>query len=114
MSLKDQKELQTVLKHEESIKDLIGRNTVFKFEFMTDGIARYRTVTPSKDFKEYSIELFIPECGEVFCYDTFNGFLYKYQIFEVKEINRGLKNDKDELIYNQTWLEQYQHKLTNK
>ena len=122
MKQKDRLQLQTVLKHEDSIKNFIGRKTVLKFDFMSDNIAKYKTVTPIKInpnkeddinsyFVNYEIEFFVEDGRELFCYDTLSEFLDRHQIYEVFEVPMEITNlEQREIIYCQTSIEQYKYK----
>ena len=74
------------LKTEQEVIDLIGKETILKFDFMSEGLLAYDTVVPKiidGDLISYEITFFYKELKDFFCYDSLSNFLSEFQIFEL-------------------------------
>jgi len=88
---------------EKECLDLIGKDSIFKFDYACDGVLSYKSVTPTindGDYKQVTFEVFYDVSDSFFSYDTLENILYKKQLFEVKI---GEFNDTYETIYHKKY-----------
>jgi hypothetical protein len=82
--------MKTELLTEQACINFIGKNTVLKFSFASEGILEYLSVTPKTINDEYykiSLELFYESDSDFFCYDEVKKLVFKKQIFELNITN---------------------------
>jgi len=84
-----------MIKNEKQIADLIGKNTLLKFESLIEGIVTYKTVKPlTDDYKgliDYEIQFFITDEQSILLDiddldATYGSHLSDLRVFEVYEI----------------------------
>jgi len=76
---------------------LVGKDTVFEFQFMADSIMEYKTAIPQPidgEYIHYKVSLFYEELKTIFRVDTLTGFLNDFQIFELIEIHDNTTKNK--------------------
>jgi len=77
--------------------ELVGKDTVFEFQYMVDSLMEYKTVIPQlRDgyYIHYKVSLFHKTLQPIFRSDTLTGFLDAFQIFELAEIHDNTTKDK--------------------
>ena len=99
---------------EADVINLVGYETPFEFEFISEGIITFKTMIPKIILSNieqsfyYKIELFVPEDVaniDFFRVDNFENFLSKYQIHELTKIN--LEGSTIEQLYFREYDEEY-------
>lgn len=81
------------IQNEGDIINLIGYETILKFDFLSDSIMTFNTISPINidgNYVNFQIEFFIEDditSLEFFNYDSFSNFLLKYKIFRLCKIN---------------------------
>lgn len=69
---------------EKEIVKLIGEDTAFKFELISDNIISYRSIVPEKNTGNYyTVEVFLKDCPTVFDVDSLSGLLCGVKLFRV-------------------------------
>jgi len=72
---------------EQACINFLGKKTILKFSFASEGILEYKSVTPLKVNDEYlnvTVEIFYESDHDFFCYDTLDKLAFKKQIFELR------------------------------
>lgn len=86
-------ELRETLKTTEEVIALVGKDTVFEFQNIIDGVAEFKTVIPFSydgfdeelkgEYMYYTLGVFLNELEPFFKHDNFDSFLSKHKIFEL-------------------------------
>tara|TARA_R110000772_G_scaffold170027_1_gene281931 strand:+ start:602 stop:874 length:273 start_codon:yes stop_codon:yes gene_type:complete len=84
--------------------ELLGKDTILKFNLLCEGIVEYETVTPHFDggwFVSHRIELKYKsqDVLGLHCYSSLKDLLNQMRVFSVVEIKDSTKNEK--IIYRQ-------------
>lgn len=84
------------LKDKKEVIDLVGKDTIFKFKLITDGIATFETVQPinrgDKGYYSYKLDVFFENNDVMFAYDSLGEFLGDLQMFELTETIEGVND----------------------
>lgn len=106
-------ELRETLKTSEEVVSLVGKDTVFEFQHISDNIMEFKTVIPFQykgfderyngDYMYYKVELFISDSQPFFKHDSFENFLSKHQIFELSL--HTLSGDDSVVLFHQKYNE---------
>ena len=85
------------LKTRQDIINLIGNDTVLKFDYMSDRVAYFKSLTyqdsEDDDYHKFVVAFFYDEYQDLFCYDTLDGFLKKFPIYQVHKVYMSNTNN---------------------
>jgi len=83
--------------------NFIGRKTIVKFSFASEGILEYEMPVPlfvSGDYLKVTLEVFFHELDDFYCYDLVGQLLQNKQLFELRtESIDGVK----QTLYHKKW-----------
>ena len=78
----------------------------FKFKFMSDNMAEFRTVIPinfNQEYLNFSVTFFTEDSSEFFCYSNFSDWFERLQLFEVMAISE--ETHKSESMYLRNYVD---------
>ena len=67
--------------------DFIGKETILKFNFGSEGVLHYKTITPLEingDYFKAELTVFLEDNADFFCYEPLGDLMFKKQIFELR------------------------------
>ena len=89
------------LVNEQAVVNILGKDTVMKFECMMDNVITYKTPYPKwiKDsLTFYELDVFLNDCDSFCDYEKVTDLTFKREVFRLVEIND--KDEKQTIYYN--------------
>ena len=86
---------KNMLQDKSQILELIGKETILKFDFMCDNIMVFKTLSPIRDYKNYEVEVFFESGESFFCYEKLEELIREKQVFEVNESSMEAPDEKE-------------------
>ena len=75
------------LKTQEDCINFIGKETIVKFDYASDNMLIYKSVTPieiDEEYVNFELSIFCGDGDTFFCYEPLGKLMFKKQIFELK------------------------------